>query len=171
VQVAGRGADPALRDLEHEGDDITHDLYNLTNRTFTTPMDRADILTLAHSMDEVVDLAEEVADRIDLYHLGAITDAAKQLGECLAKAGVEVAKASASLDDFRALDPVLKEIHRLENEGDEITRRALRKLFDEAGHDAADLIKWKDVYGLLESTLDECEEVAEIIETIAIKSG
>jgi uncharacterized protein len=167
----GQTRHAALRDLEHEGDDITHDLYNLTNRTFTTPMDRADILTLAHSMDEVVDLAEEVADRIDLYDVGPITDAAKLLGECLAKAGVEVAKATASLDDFRALEPVLKEIHRLENEGDAITRLALRKLFDEDGHDAADLIKWKDVYGLLESTLDECEEVAEIIETIAIKGA
>jgi predicted phosphate transport protein (TIGR00153 family) len=165
----GRSRHSVLRDLEHEGDDITHDLYNLTNRTFTTPMDRDDILTLAHSLDEVVDLAEEVADRIDLYDVGAITDPAKELGQCLAKAGVEVAKAAASLDDFRGLDPVLKEIHRLENEGDAITRRALRQLFDESHGEVADLIKWKDVYGLLESTLDECEEVAEIIETIAIK--
>jgi predicted phosphate transport protein (TIGR00153 family) len=167
----GRSRHSVLRDLEHEGDDITHDLYNLTNRTFTTPIDRDDILTLAHSLDEVVDLAEEVADRIDLYDVGAITDAARQLGECLAKAGVEVAKATASLDDRHGLDPVLQEIHRLENEGDAITRRALQELFDENNRAAADLIKWKDVYALLESTMDECEEVAEIIETIAIKNA
>ena len=138
---------------------------------FTTPMDRDDILTLAHSLDQIVDLAEEVSDRIDLYDVGAITDPAKQLGECLAQAGREVAKAAASLDDFRGLDPVLQEVHRLENEGDAITRRALHELLDENHRTAADLIKWKDVYALLESTLDECEEVAEIIETIAIKNA
>ena len=167
----GRSRHSILRDLEHEGDDITRELYNLTNRTFTTPIDRDDILTLAHSLDEVVDLAEEVADRIDLYDVGAITDAAKLLGECLAQAGVGVAKAAASLDHFRELDPVLEEIHRLENEGDAITRRALQQLLGENHRAAADLIKWKDVYALLESTLDECESVAEIIETIAIKNA
>ncbi len=158
-----------LRDLEHEGDEITHELYNLTNRTFTTPIDRDDILTLAHSLDEVVDLAEEVADRLDLYKVGSITGAAKELGECLAKAGREVAQAVTSLDDLKKVGPVLQEIHRLENEGDAITRRALSRLFDENHREAANLIKWKDIYALLESTLDECEEVAEIIETIAIK--
>ena len=167
----GRSRHSVLRDLEHEGDDITRELYNLTNRTFTTPMDRDDILTLAHSLDEVVDLAEEVSDRIDLYEVGAITDAAKQLGECLAQAGAEVAKAAAGLDELKELGPVLQEIHRLENEGDAITRRALQQLFDENPRAAASLIKWKDVYALLESTLDECEEVAEIIETIAIKNA
>ncbi len=169
--VEGRSRHSHLRDLEHECDEITHDLYNLTNLTFTTPMDRDDILTLAHSLDQIVDLAEEVSDRIDLYDVGAITDPAKQLGECLAQAGREVAKAAASLDDFRGLDPVLQEVHRLENEGDAITRRALHELLDENHRTAADLIKWKDVYALLESTLDECEEVAEIIETIAIKNA
>jgi len=167
----GRSRHSVLRDLEHEGDDITRELYNLTNRTFTTPIDRDDILTLAHSLDEVVDLAEEVSDRIDLYEVGAITDAAKELGDCLAKAGAEVAKAAAGLDQLKGLGPVLQEIHRLENEGDAITRRALQQLFDENRRAAASLVKWKDVYALLESTLDECEEVAEIIETIAIKNA
>ena len=120
---------------------------------------------------QIVDLAEEVSDRIDLYEVGAITDAAKQLGECLAQAGAEVAKAAAGLDELKELGPVLQEIHRLENEGDAITRRALQQLFDENPRAAASLIKWKDVYALLESTLDECEEVAEIIETIAIKNA
>src|SRR5204862_8301145 len=108
----GRSRHSVLRDLEHEGDDITRELYNLTNRTFTTPIDRDDILTLAHSLDEVIDLAEEVADRIELYDIGAITDAAKELGECLAKAGGEIAKAAAMLHDLKGLGPVLQEAHR-----------------------------------------------------------
>jgi uncharacterized protein len=169
--LEGRSRHLRLRDLEHTCDDVTHEIYNLTNRTFTTPMEQEDILMLAHSLDEVVDLAEEVADKIELYSIDLITDSAKEFGECLAKAGIEVAKAVDLLDDFKGLAPVLKEIHRLENEGDAITRVALQKLFAGDHQTPADLIKWKDLYALLESTLDECESVAEIMETISIKNA
>lgn len=169
--LEGRSRHPRLRDLEHECDDVTHEIYNLTNRTFSTPMDQEDILLLAHSLDEVVDLAEEVADKIDLYGIATITDSAKEFGECLAKAGLELAKAVNMLEDFTGLDPVLKEVHRLENAGDQITRVALQKLFATEHQAPADLIKWKDIYALLETTLDECESVAEIMETISIKSA
>jgi uncharacterized protein Yka (UPF0111/DUF47 family) len=134
-------------------------------------MDQEDILLLAHSLDEVVDLAEEVADKIELYGIATISDSAKEFGECLAKAGLELAKAVNMLEDFTGIDPVLKEVHRLENAGDQITRVALQKLFAGNQQMPGDLIKWKDLYALLESTLDECESVAEIIETIAIKNA
>jgi uncharacterized protein Yka (UPF0111/DUF47 family) len=169
--LEGRSRHPRLRDLEHICDDVTHEIYNLTNRTFSAPMEQEDILMLAHSLDEVVDLAEEVADKIELYSIATITDSAKEFGECLAKAGIELAKALALLEDFKGLDPVLMNVHRLENEGDQITRVALQKLFADKHQTPADLIKWKDVYALLESTLDECESVAEIIETISIKNA
>jgi uncharacterized protein Yka (UPF0111/DUF47 family) len=169
--LEGRSRHPRLRDLEHICDDVTHEIYNLTNRTFSTPMEQEDILMLAHSLDEVVDLAEEVADKVDLYGITTITDSAKEFGECLAKAGIELAKALALLEDFKGLEPVLKNVHRLENEGDQITRVALQKLFAGNHQTPADLIKWKDIYALLESTLDECESVAEIIETISIKNA
>jgi uncharacterized protein len=169
--VEGKNRHPRLRELEHTCDDVTHDIYNLTNRTFTTPMEPEDILLLAHGLDQVVDLAEEVSDKIDLYKIGSITDSAKRFGECLAKAGVELANAVDKLEDFRGIDPVLQEIHRLENDGDSITRYALQRLFQTNHQNPADIIKWKDLYSLLESTLDECESVAEIIETIAIKNA
>lgn len=143
----------------------------MTNRTFVTPMEQEDILLLAHSLDEVVDFAEEVADKLELYGITTVTDSAKEFGECLAKAGIELAKAVDMLEDFRGLDPVLKEIHRLENDGDQITRVALQKLFTTDDQAPADLIKWKDLYALLESTLDECESVAEVMETISIKNA
>jgi uncharacterized protein len=169
--LEGRSRHPRLRDLEHECDSVTHDIYNLTNRTFSPPIEPEDILLLAHGLDEVVDLAEEFADKVELYGVDTITASAKDFGECLAKAGIELAKAVALLEDFSGLDPVLQNIHRLENDGDQITRVALQKLF-EVNHQApADLIKWKDLYALLESTLDECESVAEIMETIAIKNA
>jgi uncharacterized protein len=169
--LEGRSRHPRLRDLEHLCDDVTHEIYNLTNRTFSAPMEQEDILMLAHSLDEVVDFAEEVADKIDLYSIVTITDSAKEFGECLAKAGIELAKALGLLEDFKGLDPVLMNVHRLENEGDQITRVALQKLFASSQQTPADLIKWKDLYALLESTLDECESVAEIMETISIKNA
>ncbi len=168
--LEGRSRHPRLRDLEHQADNVTHEIYRLTNRTFVTPMDQEDILLLAHSLDEVVDLAEEVADKIDLYNVGQITDPAKELGECLERAGKQLEEALARLENFSGIEPLLKEIHRLENEGDRITRVALRDLFNSNHRSPADLIKWKDVYALLESTMDECEHCAEVIETLSIKN-
>ncbi len=160
-----------LRDLEHECDSIALDVYNLTNRTFTTPIEPEDILLLGHSLDSIVDLAEEVSDKIDLYKASPIPESAKQLGECLAKLGIELMGAVKNLEDAAALHPKLTEIHRLENDGDRITRDALKTLFNGNGGSPADVIKWKDLYDLLEDTIDRCEAVAEIIETIAIKNA
>jgi uncharacterized protein Yka (UPF0111/DUF47 family) len=169
--LEGRSRHPRLRDLEHECDGVTHEIYNLTNRTFSAPIEPEDILLLAHGLDEIVDLAEEFADKVELYGIVTITDSAKDFGECLAKAGVELANALGMLENFTGLDPVLQSVHRLENDGDQITRVALQKLFQASNQTPADLIKWKDLYALLESTLDECESVAEIMETIAIKNA
>jgi len=167
----GGSAHSRLRDLEHECDDVALEIYNLTNRTFTTPMEPEDILLLAHSLDNIVDLAEEVSDKIDLYKAAPIPDSAKQLGECLASAGAQIEKAIKNLEDSKALGPVLTEIHRIENEGDRITREALRNLFNGNLSAPVDLVKWKDLYDLLESTIDHCESVAELIETIAVKNA
>jgi uncharacterized protein len=169
--LEGRNRHSHLRELEHRCDDVTHDIYNLTNLTFTTPIEQGDILLLAHALDQVVDLAEEVSDKIELYEIVSITDSAKRLADCLAKAGIELAKALDMLEDFNGIGPVLQEIHRLENEGDAINRVALQKLFEANHQTPADVIKWKDLYSLLESTLDECESAAEIIDTIVIKNA
>ena len=160
-----------LRELEHACDRVTHEIYTLTNHTFTTPIERGDILSLAHSLDGIVDLAEEASDKIDLYNATPIPEPARRLGECLRNAGVEVEKAVRNLERPADLAPVLLEIHRVENEGDRITREALQLLLGGRDHSAVDVIKWKDLYDLLETTMDECESVAEIIETIAIKNG
>ena len=167
----GTSAHPGLRDLEHECDAVTHEIYRLTNHTFTTPMETEDILHLAHSLDSIVDLAEEVSDKIDLYKATPVTDSAKEMGECLAAAGTEIEKAIRQLENPEGVQPALLEIHRLENVGDRVTREALQQLFDGNGHDAAGVIKWKDLYDLLEDTMDQCESVAEMIETITVKSA
>ena len=167
----GKSAHARLRDLEHECDDIARDIYNLTNRTFTTPMEPEDILLLAHSLDGIVDLAEETSDKIDLYKASPIPDSARQLGDCLAAAGAALEQAVKNIENSAALPPLLEEIHRPENEGDHLTREALRKLFNGNQQSPADVIKWKDLYDLLEASIDACESVAEIIETIAVKNA
>ncbi|HEY6118284.1 MAG TPA: DUF47 family protein [Candidatus Dormibacteraeota bacterium] len=169
--AGGVSSHPRLRDLEHECDDVAREIYNLTNRTFTTPMEPEDLLLLAHSLDGVVDLAEEIADKVELYRALPIPDSARQLGGCLAEAGRQLEVAIKLLEDPAALAPVLQEIHRLENDGDRISREALRQLFNGGQQKPVDVIKWKDLYDLLEATLDHCESVAEILETLALKNA
>src|SRR5438034_9035916 len=86
--LEGKSRHARLRDLEHACDDATHEIHNLVNNTFATPLDQGDILLLASSLDDIVDLGEETADKVDLYRVQSITDAAKEMGEYLAKAGM-----------------------------------------------------------------------------------
>jgi uncharacterized protein len=168
--LEGKSRHVRLRDLEHQCDEVTHQIHNLVNSTFVTPIDQEDILLLASSLDDVVDLAEETGDKIDLYEIGVISDAAKAMGEQLAKAGTEVAGALDRLEGFAELKPHRLEIHRLENEGDRITREAIGELFSKVS-DATELVKWKDIYDLLEATMDACEHAANVMETISIKNA
>ena len=168
--LEGKSRHMRLRDLEHECDDVTHQIHNLAHGTFITPLEPEDILLLASSLDDVVDLAEETGDKIDLYRIQRISDPAKQMGEFLAKAGIEIAIALDQLEGFAQLKPHRLEIHRLENEGDSLTRAAIGDLFATVS-DASELVKWKDVYDLLEATMDACEHAANVMETIAIKNA
>ncbi len=168
--LEGKSRHARLRDLEHQCDEVTHQIHNLVHSTFVTPIEQEDILLLASSLDDVVDLAEETGDKIDLYEIGVISDAAKAMGEQLAKAGTEVAGALDRLEGFAELKPHRLEIHRLENEGDRITREAIGELFSKVS-DATELVKWKDIYDLLEATMDACEHAANVMETISIKNA
>jgi uncharacterized protein Yka (UPF0111/DUF47 family) len=168
--LEGRSRHARLRDLEHQCDEATHQIHNLVNSSFVTPFDQEDILLLASSLDDIVDLAEETADKVDLYRVQAISDAARQMGEYLASAGVEIAAALSNLEGFKELQPHRAEIHRLENEGDRMLRVAIGDLFS-GEKDASELVKWKDIYDLLEATMDACEHAANVMETIAIKNA
>lgn len=168
--LEGRSRHPRLRDLEHQADDVAHDVYKLVNKTFVTPIEREDILALVSALDDIVDLGEEVADKINLYQVKEITEAARRMGENLAKAGDILQRALEDMEGFKELEPRWIEIHRLENETDQLTREALATLFTEE-HTAAELVKWKDIYDLLEGTMDSCETAANVLETIAIKNA
>jgi uncharacterized protein Yka (UPF0111/DUF47 family) len=149
---------------------VTHEIYQLINHTFVTPFEREDIYELASSLDEVVDLAEEVSDKIDLYRVKEITAEARRMGEVLAKAGKEIEAAVANLEGFTNVTPHKLAVHSLENEGDRITREALAQLFTD-GASPSDLVKWKDLYDLLEATMDQCEHVANVLEAASIKNA
>ena len=168
--LEGKSRHARLRDLEHECDEATHQIHNLVNSAFITPLDEEDILLLASSLDDVVDLAEETGDKIDLYRVQKISDPARQMGEYLAQAGVEIAAALDRFEGFAELKPHRLEIHRLENEGDRLTRAAIGDLFSRE-KDASELVKWKDIYDLLEATMDACEHAANVMETVAIKNA
>ena len=168
--LEGRSRHPRLRDLEHQADDVAHEIYSLVNRTFVTPIEREDILALASALDDIVDLAEEVSDKIDLYHVKEITEYARRMGENLAKAGDVMSRALEDLEGFKDLEPRRIEIHRLENETDLVTREALAALFTDDSS-PAELVKWKDIYDLLEATMDGCETAANVLETISIKNA
>lgn len=169
--LEGRSRHPRLRDLEHKADDVTHEIYRLTDSTFVTPMDQEDILLLASSLDDIVDLAEEVADKMELYRVKEVPDPARRIGELAAAAGAAIARAVDDLEDMSGLEEQRLEVHRLENEGDKVTREALAGLFaEESQLSAAEIIKWKDLHDLLEAVLDTCEHVANLLERIAIRN-
>jgi predicted phosphate transport protein (TIGR00153 family) len=159
-----------LRDLEHQGDEITHKIINELNTTFITPFDREDIYALASAMDDVLDYAEETADTIVLDRVTIITTEARQMGDILVRIGRELLQAVDQLDARHTMTQHWVRIHDLENQGDKITRQAIGALFQD-GRDPIHIIKWKDVYGLLEKTVDRAEDVANILESITIKNA
>jgi len=162
-----------LDELEHEGDIITHEIMDRLNRTFITPIDRDDIHAIAAGIDDVLDLTEEVADRIFLYKLEKPTQYLVQMAQILHQSVMEVAKAITSLRDLkrprRILDYAI-EINRLENEADMLLKMAMVELFERAPS-PLEIIKWKEVYESLEKAIDKCEDMAVVIESVVVKNA
>jgi uncharacterized protein len=159
-----------IRECEHEGDRITHDIINRLNHTFVTPIDREDILALTSALDDIVDYTEEVADYLGLYKIEAPMDQAIRLAHVLMSACRQIADAIPRLRGFSDISHYTVEINRLENEGDRITRAAIASLFD-GGIDPMVVIRWKDLFERLEDAIDAAEHVANILEGIVIKNS
>jgi uncharacterized protein Yka (UPF0111/DUF47 family) len=166
----GTGHANALRDIEHRGDEITHTIISELNKSFVTPFDREDILALTKGLDDVVDLAEEIADTIVIDGIDHITPEAQQMGDILLHIGKELVMAVDNLDSRKPDSGHWVNIHNLENQGDKLVLEAIGGLFQN-GMDVRDIIKWKDVYALLEKTIDRTEDLANIFETIAVKNA
>jgi predicted phosphate transport protein (TIGR00153 family) len=157
--------------LEHKGDTITHDIMARLNRTFVTPFDREDIVQLAHSLDDIIDFIHAAADSMLLYKVNRPGPRAKELADIIVQAAEEVEKVMPQLKKRIVLSQVLKrcvEINRLENVADRVYRAAMAELFSDSS-DMAEVIKWREIYAHMESATDRCEDVADVLEGVAIK--
>lgn len=160
-----------LESLEHEGDRITHDLFAELNKTFVTPLDREDIHALAAALDTILDQVEAAADTMVLYGIEQPTEQAKLLADIIVDSAEQIHQAISLLRSRRNLREILVycvEINRLENEADEVRRKVLAALFREES-DVIKIIKWKEIYELLERATDESEDVADVLQTIVMK--
>jgi len=155
---------------EQEGDRITHDIVRRLNATFVTPLDREDIYALATQLDDVVDYIEEAADFLGLYKIEAPMEQAQEMARVLVGSCEQLNKALVNLRGFKDLEDYWIEIHRLENEGDRISRDAVASLFAD-GTDPMVVIRWKDIFAVLERAIDSTETAAHILEGIVIKNA
>ncbi len=155
-------------DCEHEGDRITHAILQRLNQGAATPLERDDVLELASTLDDVVDLTEETADYLVLYRIEAPMAQAQRQAMILVRSCDAVAQALAALRHGHDLSALIMEMHRLENEGDREVREAIASLF-EGGIDPMVIIRWKDIFERLEEAIDATESVANVLEGIVIK--
>jgi len=155
---------------EQEGDKITHDIIKRLNSTFVTPIDREDIYGLATKLDDVVDYIEEAADFLGLYKIEAPMSQAQELTKILVGCCEQLAAGLENLPSFTDLDKYWIEIHRLENDGDRVSRDAVASLFSN-GIDPMVVIRWKDMFAVLEKAIDATETAAHILEGIVIKNS
>lgn len=158
-----------IKDVEHIGDGITHDIVLRLNQTFITPIDREDIHDLASALDDILDVAEAIADRFVLYKVTKPTEMAIKLANILYQASVAV---GCGVDRLGLAHPDVKEcsvqVNSLENEADRVSRDAISALFEKETDPMA-VIKWKEIYEAFEAGTDRCEDVANILERIALK--
>lgn len=159
--------------LEHEGDTTTHQIMAQLYRTFVTPFDREDIALLAHTLDDVTDFIHAAADAMLLYRVDSPSQRARELADIIVQATAEVERAVPQLRHHAKLKQVLPrcvEINRLENMADRVFRSAMAELFDDST-DIAYIIKWREIYEHMESATDRCEDVANVLEGVALKHG
>jgi len=162
-----------ISELEHEGDTITHQIIAQLHSTFVTPFDREDIALLAQSLDDVTDFIHAAADAMFIYKIECPTTRAIELADIIVQAATEIEKVMPQLRRPRELKQVLPqcvEINRLENAADRVFRSAMGELFDEST-DVAHIIKWREIYEYMESATDRCEDVANVLEGVALKHG
>jgi len=150
-----------IKDFEHEGDTLAHEIVDMLNRTFITPIDREDIYALANTLDDIVDMINSMSNRIRLYKLNANEDHLVQFADTIHQSAQALSNAVRHMHDTK---------RRLENIGDQLREKAISNLFD-SEKDPIMVIKWKEIYEVAEGTLDTCEHVAKVIEAILVKHG
>jgi len=162
-----------MRIMEHDADEIAHEAMRKLNTTFVTPLDREDIHALTSALDDIMDYIEAAADRMVLYEIREPTEEAVKLSKILAECTELTVQAVGCVRDMKNTAPVREAciaINRLENQGDQTNRAALAKLFQM--HDKPiEALKWREIYDQIETAIDKCEDVADIIESTSLKNA
>ncbi|GAC1446630.1 MAG: DUF47 family protein [Pyrinomonadaceae bacterium] len=159
-----------IKSIEHACDDTIHTVVMRLNKSFITPFDREDIYQLSGALDDIVDLIEDSARAMVMYDLHESTTHAKHFADVLLRMAMQLHEVVSMLARPNGMAPRLVELHRLENEGDDIYHAAIAELFRKSP-DPLTVIKWKDIYEKLEMAVDRCEAVANIIESVIIKNA
>ncbi|MEK6778723.1 MAG: DUF47 family protein [Candidatus Deferrimicrobiota bacterium] len=166
-----RGKARQIEEVEHKGDTLTHEIVKKLNTTFITPIDREDILALASSIDDVIDLIHAAATRVNLYKITESTPQAKELGFLILKSTRELQRGIACLSkNMGEVYDHCVEVNSLENEADRVCRDAIAYLFDHE-KDPITILKWKEIYETLETATDRCEDAANVLEGVALKNA
>ena len=160
-----------VKDLEHEGDRLTHDVIQLLNTQYVTPFDREDIYALASAIDDVVDNIEEASDLLDLYKVEGSMEQALQQCAVLVGAAESLSHALSELRGVRGVQRHLVELKRHEDEGDRIVRDAIAALFEDEDVDPREIVRWKDIFDALEQAIDSCERAAHVVGNIVVKNA
>src|SRR5665647_1999476 len=166
------GADAKVREikeLEHEGDRLTHEVIDLLNRTFVTPFDRDDMYRLASVLDDICDHVDDAAKKIAGHGVREIRGQATEQAHVIHHSANKLREAIARLEGFKDSRRQLIELRELEDEGDRIVRQAISELFN-GGADAIALVRWKDIHESLEEAVDACENAADVLEAILVKN-
>jgi len=158
-----------IRELEHEGDRLTHEVINLLNRTFVTPFDRDDMYRLASVIDDVCDHIDEAAGNIVGYGVEQIRPMAKEQAQVILRSAEKLHEAVSRLEGFKDSSSQLHALRDLEDEGDRLNRAAVSELFT-SGEDPIAVIRWKDIHEQLEEAVDACENAADVLEAILVKN-
>lgn len=159
-----------IADLEHAGDSIIHEVMDKLNRTFVTPFDPEDIRAIASHLDDIIDYTQAAAERLVLYHVIEPLPASRELCKILVTEAREVQTVVAMLRDFSQRREIMEhciEINRLENAGDKVYREVLGNLFRQG--DPMELMRWKEIFDQIEQGIDQCEDLADVIESIVVK--
>ena len=159
-----------IRDAEHRCDALTHDAIQRLHRTFVTPFDREDLYALATSLDTVMDAIDHAATLVRLYGIATVRPGARELAHTVSGSAERLHSALDALAKTTPVHPHAVEINRLENEADHVYHEAIRGLF-EGETNPITIIKWKEIYDVLEVITDRCEDVANVIEGVVVKHG
>jgi predicted phosphate transport protein (TIGR00153 family) len=161
-----------MREIEHHGDFLTHQIMNQLQQTFVTPIDREDIALLAQRMDDVLDHIEAAVTALCDYEIPEATSSARDMAIVIRGVSETLQRAMANVrrGELKSVLPLTVEVNRLENQGDHLFREAMRELFRREG-DVRDIIKWREVYDELEAATDSAEDVANVMEGVVLKYG